>query len=244
MLRTKLTKMPYLNYIKDSDLEDAVGFMLAAAESGQETAKKKFARNVIDPFAVVFEMVGFDIPTVAEWEKSEQARQAQKTLGQALGDFHQRVLGSIKGWENLGVGNNIDLFCPSKKIIAEVKNKHNTVTGGQLSALYHGLDDLVMPKSSKYHRHTAYYVEIIPKKGESYDVEFTPSDRTRSKKCPANPKIRKIDGKSFYALASGKDDALPKLYEALPNVIKTVCGKSYAAKELMLMENYFKAAFK
>lgn len=236
--------MAYLNFVKDSELEDAVGFMLASAKNGQETARKKFTRNVIDPFAVIFEMAGFDIPTVSEWETAEQARQAQKTLGQALGDFHQRILGSIKGWENLGVGKNIDLYCPSKKIIAEVKNKHNTVTGGKLSDLYRGLDELVMPNSSKYHGHTAYYVEIIPKKGATYDVEFVPSDRTRSKKCAANPKIRKIDGRSFYTLASGKNDALPKLYAALPQVIMAVRGQSYGSEELKKMEKYFNAAFK
>ena len=236
--------MPYVNFIKDSALEDAVGFMLTAAKNGQETAKKKFSRNVIDPFAVIFEMAGFDISTVLEWEKAEQARQAQKTLGQALGDFHQKILGSIRGWENLGIGNNIDLYCPSKKLIAEVKNKHNTVTGGKLSDLYRGLDELVMPNSSKYHGHTAYYVEIIPKNGATYDIEFVPSDRTRSKKCPANPRIRKIDGRSFYELASGKKDALPKLYAALPQVIRAVCGQSYGSDELKKMDKYFNAAFK
>ncbi len=64
------------------------------------------------------------------WYKNETARQAQKTLQNHLGDFHQRILGSVKGWTDMHTGGVIDLISHDTKIIAEVKNKYNTVSGG------------------------------------------------------------------------------------------------------------------
>jgi hypothetical protein len=40
-----------------------------------------------------------------------------------------------------------------------------------------------------------------------------------------NEKIRVIDGKSFYAMASGHEDALRMLYMVLPKVISNILGR-------------------
>lgn len=183
--------MPILKWISDKDFENEVSNLLEIASIAKNNANKDFNKNVIDPFSAVFEVAGFDFD-YKTWFSSETARQAQKTLNTHIGTFHQTILGHCKGWENLGVGNVIDLVCESKKIIAEVKNKHNTVTKGNLAGLYYSLDDLVSPKKSVYKDYTAYYVTIIPKTALRFDKEFTPSDKERGKKCEATQILEKL----------------------------------------------------
>ncbi len=235
--------MPYLSYISDENFELAVRFMMNSADEGLRKADEDFSRNVIDPFTIIFEMLSFGISTIPAWEHTEKTRQAQKSLGQALGDFHQKILGSVDGWVNFGVGNNVDLHCPQRNIIAEVKNKHNTVTGAKLVGVYDDLERLVMPNASIYRGYTAYYVEIIPKNLRGYDVEFTPSDRATSSRRQGNPQIRKIDGKRFYSLVTQEPNALEQLYDALPRMIANITETNFSEADIARMKAYFIDAF-
>ena len=65
-------------------------------------------------------------------------------------------------------------------------------------------------------------MEIIPKNNSRYDKLFTPSDNRTGSRRLANESIRIIDGMSFYALASGYENALGMLYEKLPEVIASL----------------------
>ena len=150
----------------------------------------------------------------------EISRQAQKTLSNHVGMFHQKFLGSMSGWQDLEVGKMVDLVNHDKKIIAEIKNKHNTVTGAKLVDVYKALESFVMSNGHIYKDYTAYYVEIVPKKPKRTDDMFVPSDNKTSTNCPSNEKIRKMDGASFYALVTGVEDALEQVFKALPKVIK------------------------
>ena len=239
--------MPYLSFISDQDLEHEVSLILSTASIALKKSDSKFGKNVIDPFSVMFEMAGFNIKEVSTWESREKTRQSQKTLSNAFGTFHQNVLGHIKGWKNLGVGHSADLESADRKIIAEVKNKYNTVTGGNLSAVYDHLEGLVMPNVSKYKGYTAYYVETIPRpkksKSQKYDVAFTPSIKTSKTTKTANNLIRKIDGQSFYELVTEVPGALEQLYNVLPTVISHLSDYTFEPDELARMEIYFKRAF-
>ncbi|MDD4190987.1 MAG: Eco47II family restriction endonuclease [Mangrovibacterium sp.] len=121
--------MPYLKWISDSDLKNEVKQLLSIAKGAKGVAVKDFGKNVIDPFAALFEMSGFEIE-YDPWIKSENTRQAQKSLQNHIGDFHQNILGYSKGWTNMKVGNVIGLVSEENKTIAEVKNKYNTISGG------------------------------------------------------------------------------------------------------------------
>jgi hypothetical protein len=50
--------MPYLNWISDSDLKNEVMQLLLIAKGAKKAAVKNFGKNVIDPFAALFEMSG------------------------------------------------------------------------------------------------------------------------------------------------------------------------------------------
>ncbi|MCB9435193.1 MAG: Eco47II family restriction endonuclease [Ardenticatenaceae bacterium] len=234
--------MAYVSFVPDNVLEAEVMHLIAVARQAKMRSKEKFGKNVIDPFAAIFEIAGFGIDHSA-WFESEMTRQAQKTLQNHIGTFHQNVLGAVFGWHNLGTGSVVDLVNSEQKIIAEVKNKYNTISGGKLAELYGTLERLVMPKASDYKDYTAYYVSVIPKKPERYERPFTPSDKEKGARCPSNALIREIDGNSFYELVTGTPDALQSLYDVLPDVIETVVGDVLQVHDIDMLKRYFVAAF-
>jgi len=213
-------------------------------EKGAEALRKSEAdmhRNVIDPFSMLFEMGCFEL-SPKHWEISEKSRQAQKTLSNEIGMIHQSILGSIQGWEDLGKNGIIDVVNHDLKIIAEVKNKYNTVKGSDQIELHTRLQDMVMHKTQTYKGYTAYYVEIIPRKPVRYNECFTPSNHKTGTKTTANPLVRKIDGASFYALATGYPDALAQLYDALLRAIEKL-KSGFHFEDKAAIAHYFTAAY-
>lgn len=214
--------MAYLTWISDELLKQAVRNVLGKGRDAKQNAPKNFNKNVVDPFASLFESSAFGLTNFEEWKNQELNRQAQKTLQNHIGNLHQEILGSVVGWQNLKVGSNAgsDLVCTDKKILAEIKNKYNTLTGGKQVTLYREFDNLISPKASIYHGYTAYYVTIIPKTPTRFDKSFTPSDKEKGTRCNDNSKIRTIDGASFYTLVTGEQAALHQFYTVLPQVIE------------------------
>lgn len=239
--------MSYLTYISDEKIKEIVKLVLDKGIERKQEAEKKFTKNVIDPFGSLFEAAAFDVDHKT-WKSSETIRQCQKTLQNHVGDLHQKILGNVNNWEDLGTGSVVDLVCENKKIIAEVKNKYNTVTGGKLADQYYSLERLVMPKASKYRNYTAYFVNIIPKKPERFNITFEPSDKEKSAKCPKNELIRVIDGASFYTLVTGKENAISELYDALPSVIEDIFKTDYKQPKFTIPDKkefskYFNLAY-
>lgn len=232
--------MAYVSFIDDNSFKSIVNGMLAVGRTAQAKTKKDFSRNVVDPFAIVFEMACFGME-FDDWYKAELARQSQKSLSNHLGTFHQKMLGAVDGWLDLGVGNIVDLENSKNKIIAEVKNKHNTLKASDQINLYKDLVSLVMPNGQKYKGYTSYYVVVNPEKPKSYDRPFTPSDRTTSTRAPVNELVRQIDGASFYRLVTGEKDALKMVFEALPKVIKD-CDPALTMSTVAGAMAYFTAA--
>jgi len=232
--------MPQLSFISDAALASAVTRLLAIAAEARTKADKQFERNVIDPFAVLFEMSGFNANESA-WLAGEKNGQVQKSLQNHVGNFHQVILGMMQGWQDLGTGGVVDVVCPERKLIAEIKNKHNTVKGSDKVKIYDQMETLVMTKGHQYKDFTGYYVEVIPKSGTRYDKPFTPPDSAKGQPRRANPLIRQIDGYSFYALATGVPDALEQLFSTLPDVIEACSDYRFADREFA--KAYFNKAF-
>ncbi len=240
--------MAYLNYISDQELEDIVKQVLDKGMERKNEAEEKFTDNVIDPFGCLFEASAFYVDHET-WKKSETIRQCQKTLQNHIGNLHQQILGRVKLWEDLGTGGVIDLVCHEKKIIAEVKNKYNTVTGGKLSDQYYSLERLIMPKVSVYRGYTAFFVNIIPAKPVRFNQTFQPSDKEKSSKCAENKNIRHIDGASFYQLVTGQETALADLHAVLPTVISKIFEKHYNDEKFKIADEnefakYYDLAYK
>jgi len=217
-----MKKKQLLNFISNKDLFKQVDHVLDVARNTSNKAEERLFTNMIDPFSALFDAMCQGI-SLEQWLEQEKSRQTQKTLQNALGGFHQEILGSIPGWESMGTGNVFDLKNEKMKIIAEVKNKYNTTKGNHKVAIY---DDLAEQLKTKYKGYLAYYVEIIPKDKAVYNKPFTPPDNRTHKRRPAREDIRVIDGKSFYGLAAGDPEAIKKFYNALPIVIEELLGKN------------------
>jgi len=172
-------------------------------------------KNTLDPFSAVIDSIlrNKDLST---WYEDEKNRQTQKTLQNKVGVLHEIIISCVDGWEQ--ADEIIDVFNDDKKIIAEIKNKWNTTKGNHKPNIYDDIETCL--KKSEYTGYTGYYVEILPKGKKSYNEPFTPSDNKKDgEKRPKREDIRRIDGKSFYQLISGKDDFIKDIYQHLPSII-------------------------
>jgi hypothetical protein len=213
----------HLTWITDNNLKTGVREVITKGLAGIDKSDKSFYRNGIDPFSALFDAACQGI-TLEQWLNLERKRQAQKTLQNALGNFHQQLLAKVADWEipNLGF---VDLVSEKYKVVAEVKNKHNTVKKSDLKDVYDELQNAVLHKTSRYNGFKAYYVTVIPASSKRFKKEFTPSDNETKTVRQGNKQILEIDGYSFYALVTGEENALKQLYQALPAVIKEVLAE-------------------
>lgn len=174
-------------------------------------------KNTLDCFSSVLDCLSQGV-SFEEWMRQEKARQIQKTKQNKIGDLHESILGTFKGVTKLNVGKIYDVHCPSKKIIAEIKNKHNTTKGNHKREIYNDLESVLNSLSG----YTAYYVEILPKNGKAYNVPFTPPDNRNQVSMKERSDIRIIDGKSFYSILTGDSNALANIYSMLPAIYAEV----------------------
>ena len=232
--------MPYLKFISDKNFISAVGRVVKIIETAEQEAENNLYKNVIDPFSALFHGVTHAI-TYKEWIGQEKARQSQKTMQNAIGDFHQEILGSVQGWENLGAGGGLDVVNKQARVIAEIKNKFNTTKGNHKVEIYDAIKSKL--KSKEYEKFLGYYVEVIPQGKKKYDKPFVPSDNKTKKRRPKNKNIRVIDGKSFYALATGRKYTLQELFEAISHILVDNYKYKLSKKEALQYFELFKMAF-
>lgn len=233
--------MAYIPFLSDEKLFSIVKRVVDPAKKETEIRSENYIyRNALDPFSAVFDALIHDI-SLTEWIEHERMRQSQKTMQNKLGEFHQAILGNLDGWTDLKIGSLVDIVNVQRKIVAEIKNKHNTTKGSDKVVVYDSLKKVIL---DKYKGYTAYYVEIIPKNGKTYDQPFCPSDNKEQKKRIVNENIRQIDGKSFYDLATGYPESLRILYDALPIVLCDVLQKPVNIDKTNLFSELFLATYK
>ena len=189
-----------LDWISQEDLKRIVNSLNNRISKARDDARKNVSRNVIDPFSAL--MVGsmFDVGKKVNLENILHAHCAIHGVSVALGSFHRDVLGSIEGWDNHDTG--YDLINQKSRIIAEVKNKHNTLNSGGRKTAITGLDGAVKDKGKGW---KGYLVTVIPKCPERKKDQLKDSNRP----------LWEIDGASFYTLATGQERALHDLLDEL-----------------------------
>ncbi|MDP2656635.1 MAG: Eco47II family restriction endonuclease [bacterium] len=232
--------MPYLKFISDKDLISAVGRVVKIIETSEYEADRSLHKNVVDPFSALFHGITHAI-TLKEWIVQEKARQSQKTMQNAIGDFHQAILGGVKGWDNLGIGGGLDVVNKEMKIIAEIKNKFNTTKGNHKVEVYDAIKSKL--KTNEYENFIGYYVEIIPQGKHIYNKPFVPSDNKTKKRRPSNKNIRVIDGISFYTMATRRKQAMQELFEAVSHILVDKFQYTLSKKEASQYFELFKMAF-
>ena len=103
----------------------------------------------------------------------------------------------------------------------------------------------LIKKNSIYFGATSYFAQIIPKKPASFDRCFTPPDKATGKISLQDNKVREIDGRSFYAMVTGYDDALDMLHDQIPIALAQsgAIGNGFSTNDLKELSDYFKRAY-
>ena len=118
-------------------------------------------------------------------------------MSNALGIFHQTVLGSVNGWEDHDTG--YDLKCSERMIIAEVKNKWNTLNAPSKEQAVGNLATVIRNMKGPW---TAYLVQIVPKPPVRYEKSH-------------GKNVIETDGASFYHEVTGYPNAIHDLFDVL-----------------------------
>lgn len=198
--------MTTLSWIPDESLCAAVQKFVVESKCSIQEADKRMRQNVVDPFSSLIIASTCNVSTKKELVNLQQMASGLGGISQALGKFHQRVLGSVADWVEHDA--SYDLECPSRGIVAEIKNKHNTMNSKTRDKVTAELDSAVQMKGRGWE---AYLVITIPKKPERYTKQI---HMTRP--------VYEIDGASFYTLVTGDHNALRSLYHATSNILNSM----------------------
>ena len=192
-----------LNWIEAHKLDEAIGRLLATALSAKEDASKRMSKNVVDPFSSLVLASVMGISSVKPLEGVQQLQSALSGMSNALGRFHEDVLSSVSGWDKHDRGYDIERV--EKKILAEIKNKHNTMNASNKEKVVEELSTAVRQKPKGWR---AYLVIIIPRTPERYQKLL------REKR-----EVYEIDGASFYEQVTDHPNALHDLHEVMSRAL-------------------------
>ena len=199
----------YVDFVSDSDFEKCVKWVIDGYSQD-----RNIRTNGVDAFKTIFDMINNELD-FEQWKNVELTRQKDKNISNKIGEFHQKLLGLVRGWVDLETGDVADLCNVQKTIFLELKNKDNTVKGSDKIHLWERLDEI----TKKYPKSIAYYAYINEKHGTSGEDVWVYQGHS-------NPNVKKIWGKNVYKLIAGKQDALEKTWYALPNAISNIRGNS------------------
>lgn len=218
-------KNKYVTFISDEHLLSCLGNLHSAyLKAKNNISKKTFYANKVDTFKLTFDSK-FNNISEEQLIQAEILRQIDKSINNSIGTFHEQILGGIPGFE---VGNlsGFDIKAKDNTLFADIKNKHNTMNSSSAEALFQKLKRY----ADDYKKAKCYWVQILAKGSfcELWNGDINGKEYGHSR-------VYKISGDQFYALLSGKEDALFQLYKALPNAISDYLKS--AKKEEKITEN-------
>lgn len=211
---------------------------------GKMFAVRKEEQLPPDPFTLVAQAKILDEPLQAIVD-FDDLRSRNKSLSNAIGLWHQKVLGLSPRLTELGSnGGGVDLRTAPGVLLPtwgkpgyfEVKNRFNTIKASNEKDVWDKLKLLAQSNGAVSH-----VVQVIPRTREPYDRPWVPSGRT------SDERVRCCDGVTAYAFAFDRPEALHELYRAMPAVLDDVRMEhglsSAAAVEEGLSEQLFDEAF-
>jgi hypothetical protein len=222
-------KNKYVDFITDKHLLNCIGNLHKAyLEAKNDISKKKFYSNKIDTIKLTFDTKfnNLDEETLIE---AEILRQIDKSINNAIGTFHEEILGGISGFEK-GNLSGYDIKAIDNSLFADLKNKHNTMNSSAAESLFQKLQRYAVqnPKAK------CYWVQILATSSFNESWEASLNGKTYKHK-----RVYKISGDQFYKLLSKQDDAFFQLYKTLPiaiaDFLKTI-KKSEAVANSALSE--------
>ena len=167
------------------------------------------ADTVIDPMTVFVHLAFTGKASQKEWFAFEKAKRMDKAFTNAIGSFHEKILSYVPGWYKPEGG--FDLRSDKRKIVIEIKNKHNTMNAIAIDRTYARCEEFF--KTNR--KWTIYLAQIVPKEGRE-NKPWKVAGRTENKQ------IRIIDGATLYEIVTGEEDALGKVYGMLFRELQTM----------------------
>lgn len=189
--------------------------------------------------------------TSEESLKALQAQAAIKSLQNAVGTFHQKVLGNVEGWQDMGSNGGIyDIeslkqipAAGNRKVLAEIKMRYNTIKASDEYQLHQKLADAVAQNGGKKQA-VAYLIQMVPKNTQPYDRPWSPS------RVKTVDHVRVVDGKTGYHLVTGDPNALDDLFKVLPDVFDLVASEKISnpyhfnwAKDRIVVDRTFSNSY-
>ena len=197
-----------LSWLKNEDLENAISQLQARIKAATKNVDQRIRKNVVDPFSSLLIASAFEAKGDMELKNLHRSSSISSGISSAIGNFHQSILSRVSGWENHDAG--YDLMNNERKIIAEVKNKHNTMNASNREQVINELSTALKQKGYGW---IAYLVIIIPKKPNRYETGIQTT---------GGRDIREIDGASFYTMITGQETALRDLFNAVLSALNSV----------------------
>jgi hypothetical protein len=231
-----MQKNRYVDFVSDEDFLGCVMWVCDAYPEDTENVNLDYIkRNMVDPFKMVFDIINTD-SDIETWAKAEQVRQQDKTINNRIGNFHQMLLGKVKGWTDLGIGSTlkVDLRKNDNSIFIELKNKYNTMNSDATDKCREKLEKAI----AKYPNAKAYWAFIISKDGSSGDSVWYYHNKK-------DPRIRVLWGKRVYQLVTGDENALETVWNVLPLAISDALKIKLRLNdsEKKKLATFFEAAF-
>ena len=207
-----------LAWISDEKLYHEINTLLTRAQNAREDAEERRTRNVIDPFQSLVIASVFGIQDPEELINIQNMESALRGLSNPLGDFHQRILGSVDGWENHDAG--YDLECSTRRIVAELKNKWNTMNAPNRRQVEGEIETAVRQKLGTW---KGYLVFVIPRRPERYKTQLS-----------GGQNLFETDGASFYELVTGDPNAIHDLLDKLCDAITPSSHIAKYCRQIMM----------
>lgn len=135
-----------------------------------------------------------------DWERQHKIIQINKAWTMSWGNFHQSLMGSFPGWEDLKTGHETkcDIWKQDKTCVAEVKNNKNTMNSGG--------NESVMKKLKAQVALGRRTVLVVV----NGDIPHVVVDG-----------VEKMNGKDFYAELSGRETFFEDLLSTLKEIFAT-----------------------
>lgn len=227
----------YVSYLNDNVLFTAIDKLyLTYLKSYAEKSWAQVKKNTLDPFKFLFDTSFLFSGDAEEEVANEIVRQNDKTINNAVGDFHQFIIASLPDYIDVGSEYSCDVRNKDKTVFAEIKNKHNTMNARSKLAVFNALETI----SATNKKAICYLVVIVTK--DSFDEIWS---FTVDKSVKRNERVHRISADKFYAIATGKPSAFKELCANLPRAIddylssktkKSDLGKSKSVKAYKSVE--------
>jgi hypothetical protein len=136
-----------------------------------------------------------------KYHRMKPAAKAMKNYAMRIGFLHQAIAGQLPGWNDLVLGEGVDVRSDDEQTNFYIKNKANTWNSSSKAQELTKIDDL------RARGKTAYAVLINCKSKNIKDSRI-------------------IDGKEFYKMVSGREDFFDHLVETFKSYQESIAISS------------------